>query len=92
MTLPALLLGVIISSLIGTLFHLWKGGSPIMLALYLVSSWSGFWLGHLLGNQLSWTFFDVGPLHLGMALIGSVLVIFFGHWLSLVQVQKIKHK
>ncbi len=84
-TLPAVILGIVISSLIGALFHLWRGGGPLRLLLYLVLSWVGFWLGHIAATQLGWTFWSVGPLHLGMAILGCIAVLGFGYWLSLIQ-------
>ncbi len=83
MTLPSLLLGLIISSLIGALFHLWRGGGPGRLLLYLLLAWIGFWGGHIVGAMRSWTFLSLGPLRLGMAAVGSLITLSFGYWLSL---------
>jgi hypothetical protein len=88
MTFPSLLLGILISTLFGAGFHLWRGGGMGRLVLYLILGWLGFWLGHLLGNQLGWTFSSVGPLRLGMATLCSALFLLVGHWLSLVEVQR----
>ncbi|MEN6435727.1 MAG: hypothetical protein ABFD58_07925 [Anaerolineaceae bacterium] len=85
MTLPAIILGMVISSLVGSVFHLWRGGGPLRLILYLALSWIGFWLGHLAAIYLGWTFWSVGPLHLGMAMLGCFAVLGVGYWLSLVQ-------
>ncbi|MCL4560438.1 MAG: hypothetical protein M1281_07485 [Chloroflexi bacterium] len=88
MTLPAFLFGFLASTLYGAAFHLWRGGSLPRLALYLALSWVGFGLGHFLGERLSWTFFNIGPLNLGMATLGSLVFLAAGYWLSLVQVEK----
>jgi hypothetical protein len=88
MTLPTLLLGFAVSSLYGAAFHLWRNGGPLRLVLYLVLSWSGFWLGQLIANWLGWTFFHIGPLNLGMATLGSLVFLFIGYWLSLVEVDR----
>ena len=85
MTLPSVLIGIVISSLYGTIFHLYRGGGFGRLLFYLVMAWIGFWLGHLLGYKLGWSLFNLGPLHLGMATIGSVLTLAVGYWLSLVE-------
>ena len=85
MTFPAMVLGIVISSLIGVGFHLVLGGNLGRLFLYLVFSWVGFWGGHILGDVLGWTFFSVGPLRLGMAILGCLLFLGAGYWLSLVQ-------
>ena len=88
MTLPAILFGVLISTLYGALFHLWRGGSVGRLIFYLFLAWAGFWSGQLLAIRLGWTFLSVGSLHLGLATLLSGVFLFAGYWLSLVQVQR----
>ncbi len=88
MSTPMLLLGLIISTLFGALFHLWRGGGSGRLLLYLILSWVGFWAGHLLAAQLGWTFDRLGQLHLGSASLGALLFLGVGYWLSLVEIQK----
>ena len=87
MTLPMLLLGFLISSLYGAVFHLWRGGGPGRLSLYLIMAWLGFWAGHFLANQYGWSFASLGPLNLGMATLGSLVFLGVGYWLSMVDVQ-----
>ncbi len=88
MTLPAIIFGVLMAILIGGLFHLWRGGNMGRLVLYVVLSIIGFWIGQILAGILGWNLFDVGPLHLGMSVIGSLAILGFGYWLSLIQVEK----
>jgi uncharacterized membrane protein YeaQ/YmgE (transglycosylase-associated protein family) len=88
MSLPTLILGLILSTLYGALFHLWRGGNAGRLLLYLVLAWVGFWLGQLLGNLLNLSFDTLGQLHLLSSTIGSFTLLFIGHWLSLVQADK----
>lgn len=85
MNLPALLLGTLIASLCGAGFHLWRGGSAGFLLLYLVSAWLGFWIGHAVGNAAGWHFASLGVIRLGMALIGTVVFLAGGYWLSMVE-------
>jgi uncharacterized membrane protein YeaQ/YmgE (transglycosylase-associated protein family) len=82
MTIPALILGIIVSSLYGAAFHLWRGGSLGRLILYLILSWAGFWIGQFLATRIGFSFVNVGPLHLGIATIGSILFLAIGYWLS----------
>lgn len=88
MTLPAFFFGLVLSSLYGAAFHLWKGGSLKKLLLFLILAWVGFWAGHLLAARLGWTFFALGPVNTGMATLGSALVLLVGNWLSQVEVQR----
>jgi len=88
MNLPNLLLGFVISTLYGALFHFWKGGSIYRLVLLLVLSWLGFWVGHFAGVFLNLSFWTVGILNTGMATLGSAVFLFVGSWLSLIDIQR----
>jgi hypothetical protein len=85
MTLPAALLGFVIATLFGSLFHIWRGGKAGRFLLYLFLSWIGFWTGHFLGLQMQLTFLNIGPLYTGTASILCILFLVIGHWLSLVE-------
>jgi hypothetical protein len=82
LTLPSFVLGIIISSLYGAAFHLWKNGGFWKLILYIIFSWVGFWVGHALSFLSPVNFFVVGPLNLGIATLSSWVFIILGHWLS----------
>lgn len=88
MTLPAFILGVILSTLYGMAFHLWQGGGLGRLILYLLLGWAGFWLGHLVARSQNWSFDSLGSLHFGVATIGAIIFLLVGHWLSLVEVSR----
>ncbi|MEW5829493.1 MAG: hypothetical protein AB1846_11425 [Chloroflexota bacterium] len=88
MTLPSILLGVVLSTLYGAAFHLLRGGSLGRLALYLVLSWAGFWIGHFAAGALGWSFVPVGALEAGFATLGSLLFLGLGYWLSLVEIER----
>jgi hypothetical protein len=81
MTLPAFLFGVLISTLMGAAFHLWKGGSFSMLMIDLVVSWVGFWLGHFAGVSAGLAIGTLGPLRLGSAIVGAIIFLSLGYWL-----------
>jgi uncharacterized membrane protein YeaQ/YmgE (transglycosylase-associated protein family) len=83
MTLPTFLLGVVISSLYGAVYHLVRGGSGKRLLAYLVAGWVGFWIGHLVGQVFGITFFSVGALRLGAATIFALLALFLANWLAI---------
>jgi hypothetical protein len=81
MTVPNLILGTLIATLLGVSFHLWRGGNLGRLIFYILASWFGFWFGHLIGNLTGLKFFSIGPLRLGMAILVTIPVLFLGHWL-----------
>ena len=85
MTLPSFVLGAILASIFGVAFHLWRGGSGMRLLLYMAFAWIGFWGGHWIAQQLGWYVFSLGPLNIGLASLGSLLVLSLGYWLSLMQ-------
>jgi hypothetical protein len=84
MNLPAFLFGFLISTMIGAAFHLWKNGGPWRLLLYLSLSGAGFWAGHGFSTWIGWDFWKLGPLRLGFAIIGTVIFLAAGYWLSLI--------
>ncbi len=84
MSIPTLFLGLILSTLYGALFHLWRGGNAGRLLLYLIVAWIGFWLGQLLASYFKISFDMLGQLHLLVATLGSLVLLAIGYWLSLV--------
>jgi hypothetical protein len=82
MTVPAILFGLLLSTLYGAAFHFWRGGSLGKLLLYILLSWFGFWTGHGISSATKMSFGDVGPLHFGMATLGSIIFLAAGAWLS----------
>jgi len=86
MTLPAFVFGIVLSTLYGTAFHFWKGGSLYRLFLYVILSWLGFSTGHIVGGVLRWSFAAAGPINAGMATLGSAVFLFVGEWLSRVEI------
>ena len=79
MSIPTLFLGLILSTLYGALFHLWRGGNAGRLLLYLILSWIGFWIGQLIGNLLNVSFDTLGQLHLLFATLGSLIFLAIGY-------------
>ena len=82
MNTPSLLLGILISTLYGSGFHLLRGGNLGRLILYLILGWAGFWIGQALATSLNWQFLSLGPLHLGMATLLSIIFLSLGYWLG----------
>ncbi len=87
MTFPSIILGIFIAAIPGNIFHFWRGGGFKWLVLYNVFAIVGFWIGHFLGSLLHLNFLKLGPLNLGMGLIGSLALLFGGYWLSMASVE-----
>ena len=87
MSLPSLLLALVIALLLGSLYHLIRGGSLWRLLFYFGLSVLGFALGHLVGLWRGWILFPIGALNLGLSSAGSLLVLLIGDWLSRMEVR-----
>lgn len=83
MTYPAFLFGSLVSLLIGAFFHFIIGGNLKKLLFYLIISWIGFWVGHSIASQFGWFYFELGVIHLGPAILGSIALLWIGYQLSL---------
>jgi len=82
MTFPAIVFSFFVAVLLGSLLHLWKGGTLVQLLLYIVLSLVGFFGGHFIANALSLHFLNLGTINLGMGILGSVALLGLGYWLS----------
>ncbi len=87
MTIPSLVLGLIIALLMGALFHLWRDGGGGRLVFFLVLSSAGFAAGHWIGNWQHWMLFPVGPLNTGCGILGSLIFLIAGNWLSRIELR-----
>jgi hypothetical protein len=85
MNAPSLLLGIVISTLYGTGFHLLRGGNLGKLILYMILGWAGFWIGQAWATSMDWEFFSLGPLHLGVATLLSFIFLGLGYWLGKIE-------
>ncbi len=82
MTLPTIIFGFVIALMMGSGFHLWRGGGLTKLIQYLLVSIIGFWLGQIAAILLQWEFLPVGALHFGFNILGSGLFLFVSYWLG----------
>jgi hypothetical protein len=85
MTFPAIIFGLLVACLIGSVFHFWRGGSLVRLILYLVLSIVGFWAGQIVGDLIGLRFWSVGSINLGACLLSCIIFLGVGYWLSLVK-------
>jgi hypothetical protein len=82
MTIPTLIFAFLISSLLGALYHLIRGGGLGRLFLNLFLSWAGFVLGHFAGLWQGWLLFPMGQLDLGLSILGSLILLVVVDWIS----------
>lgn len=83
MTLASFFLGTVIASVFGCAFHFWHGGGFKWLIFFNLLSWAGFWMGHFIGNLINVRFLLLGPINFGSAIVGTIIVLFLGFWLSM---------
>lgn len=88
MPIPTILIGILLSSVYGTLFHLWRGGSLRRFFLYLVLAWAGFWAGEFLGWYFGWDIISIGMMNAGVATLVSLLFLFAGDWVSRIEIRR----
>lgn len=82
LTLPAILFGLATALLAGAAYHVLRGGSGGRLLFDLGMSTLGFMLGHFSQYVSGWILFEFGTLDLGAGVVGSILFLVFGDWLS----------
>ena len=75
MTLPALLFGLLIAGLIGSAFHLLRGGNGWAILSSLFLGILGFTVGQLGGMYFGFSLFTFGYLDIGLGVIGSLLFL-----------------
>jgi uncharacterized membrane protein YgaE (UPF0421/DUF939 family) len=88
MTIPSLLFGLIIALLIGALFHTIRGGNGWRLLTYILISCLGFFLTNWFGKSLGWSLYPFGVLDAGLGVVGSVIFLIIGDWLTRIESNK----
>ena len=81
-TASGLVLGLFLATVYGAIFHLIMGGPPRKIALYVISSWIGFIVGHIVGVWLGIDIFRLGTIYLLSASIGAWLAIITSWFLN----------
>jgi hypothetical protein len=76
MTWQGLVLGFLLASLSGLLFHVVRGGPLSRLALYVVTAWISFFAGQFVSMLLGWNYWRLGTLNLFPALLATLLGLF----------------
>jgi hypothetical protein len=73
---PVFVFAFIVATLIGAVFHLVVGGAARRLALFLLSAWLGFALGHSLGVSLDIQLLMIGEVRMFSAAVGAMFALF----------------
>lgn len=79
---PNTTLAFILATLFGATFHLIMGGDARRLALFLLSGWVGFSLGHLLGVVFEINILNIGTLRIMSASLGALVALVAAHILT----------
>jgi hypothetical protein len=87
-TIPALTFALTLSLLCGALYHFIRGGSGWYLMLYFLLSALGFAAGQGLCLWRGWIMLRFGMLDVGFGILGSILFLIIGEWLSKIEVKK----
>src|SRR5688500_2804824 len=85
MIFTTIVIGIVLSTLYGAVFHFLRGGNSRHLLINLVLAWVGFWAGDSLGWYMNWTFWSVGDLNAGMGTVLSVALLLVGDFISHIQ-------
>ncbi|MAS33580.1 MAG: hypothetical protein CL610_06210 [Anaerolineaceae bacterium] len=79
---PTLTFGFLLATLYGAGFHFLIGGDIRRLALFLLSAWVGFSLGHVLGVMLTIDIMNIGTLRVASATLGAFTALVVAHVLT----------
>jgi uncharacterized membrane protein YjjP (DUF1212 family) len=79
---PPVILGFLLATLYGALFHLIFGGNTRRMALYLLAGWLGFALGQIFGGLSGLEALRIGPINTLAATLGAWLALFATRFLS----------
>lgn len=82
MNLPAILFGLLVALLAGALFHALRGGGGWRLLLHFGLSMAGFALGQGVSLWFGFILLQFGVLDLGTGVVGSLVLLGLGDWLS----------
>ena len=72
---PALVLGAVLATAYGAVFHLWQKGNAWLLRRRLVAAWLGFACGHLVGSALGVDWLTIGRLNVLTGTAGALAAL-----------------
>jgi hypothetical protein len=81
-TAAGIIFGFLVATAYGSGFHMFMGGPARRIALYLISAWFGFTVGHFLGDIFNVTLLKLGVIHLLPASVGAWLALVVAWFLA----------
>ncbi len=81
-TASGIVLGFLLATIYGAAFHLFVGGPPRRIILYVIASWVGFTIGHIVGDLLSIDLLKLGAVHLLSASVGAWIALILSWFLE----------
>jgi uncharacterized membrane protein YeaQ/YmgE (transglycosylase-associated protein family) len=81
-TASGIVLGFLLATIYGAAFHLFVGGPPRRIILYVIASWVGFTIGHIVGDLLSFDILKLGAVHLLSASVGAWIALILSWFLE----------
>jgi hypothetical protein len=76
---PIFTFAFIIATTYGAGFHFIMGGDARRLALFLLISWVGFFMGHYIGIAFEINIFNIGALRIVSATVSTFVMLIFAH-------------
>lgn len=76
-----LVLGFLLATIYGGLFHLVFGGPIRRILVYLLAAWVGFFIGQFIGDFFNFELLKLGKIHLVPASIGAWGALLAAWWL-----------
>lgn len=76
---PIFTFAFIIATMYGAAFHFIMGGDVRRLALFLLTGWIGFGIGHYVGQAFDVNMFNIGSVHIITATVGALIMLIFAH-------------
>jgi uncharacterized membrane protein YeaQ/YmgE (transglycosylase-associated protein family) len=81
-TASGIVLGFLLATIYGAAFHLFVGGPPRRIILYVIASWVGFTIGHIVGDLLGFDILKLGAVHLLSASVGAWIALILSWFLE----------
>lgn len=89
---PIFTFAFIIATIYGASFHFIMGGSARRLALFLLTGWVGFLLGHYIGVAFEIDIANIGSLHFMSASVSALVLLIFAHIFTSGRSQQVRRR